>query len=52
MKLSDKRKISPEFFTAILKSTFNFERFEKKDRSHNLCISGIIDNDICADVNV
>ena len=34
MKLSDKLKISPEFFTAILKSAFNFERFEKKDGSH------------------
>ena len=31
-----------EFFTAFLKSTFNFEHFEKKDEPESVCISEII----------
>ena len=31
-----------EFFTAFLKSTFNFEYFEKKDEPESVCISEII----------
>ena len=52
MKLPKKLKVFPEFFTAILKSTFNFEHFEKKDESHSLYVSRIMDCKICAYVNV
>ena len=52
MKLSEKLKIFSEFFTAFLKSAFNFELFEEKDESHSLCLFDIIDCDIRACVNV
>ena len=38
-------------FTALLKSTFHFEHFEKKDELHSLCISEIIDTKNRAYVN-
>ena len=43
MSLSKKLKTFPEFFFAFLKSSSNFEHFEKKDDIHSQCISEIID---------
>ena len=40
------------FFTAFLKSTFNFEHFETKDEPHSLCTSEILDRERPAYVNV
>ena len=40
------------FFTAFLKSTFNFKHFENKDESNSLRRSKIIDLEIRADKNV
>ena len=39
--LSQKRKTFSRFFSAFLKSTLNFENFQKKDDSHSRCISQI-----------
>ena len=39
--LSEKRKTFPQFFYAFLKSTLNFEHFQKKDDPHSRCISQI-----------
>ena len=39
--LSEKRKTFSEFFYAFLKSTLNFEHFQKKDDPHTRCISQI-----------
>ena len=39
--LSEKRKTFSEFFSAFLKSTLNFEHFQKKDDPHSRCISQI-----------
>ena len=39
--LSEKRKTLSEFFSAFLKSTLNFEHFQKKDDPHSRCISQI-----------
>ena len=39
--LSEKRKIFSQFFSAFLKSTLNFEYFEKQDDTHSQCISQI-----------
>ena len=36
--LSQKRKTFSQFFSAFLKSTFNFAHFQKKDDSHSRCI--------------
>ena len=52
MQLNKKLKIVFQLFTAFLKSTFNFEQYEKKDESHSLCISKIIDGERLAYVNV
>ena len=52
MKLSKKLKIFGEFFIAYLKSTLNFEFWLRKDESHSLCLSKIIDCEIRAYVNV
>ena len=37
--LSQKRKIFSQSFAAFLKSTLNFEHFQKKDDPHSPCIS-------------
>ena len=37
--LSQNRKTLYRFFFAFLKSTLNFEHFQKKDDPHSLCIS-------------
>ena len=39
--LSQKQKTFPEFFSPFLKSTLNFEHFQKKDDPHSRCISQI-----------
>ena len=39
--LSQKPKIFSKFFSAFLKSTLNFEHFQKKDDPHSRCISQI-----------
>ena len=41
-----------QFFTAFLKSTFNFKHLENKDEPHSSCLSGIIDLEIRAYKNV
>ena len=37
--LSEKRNSFSQFFSAFLKSTLNFEHFQKKDDPHSRCIS-------------
>ena len=37
--LSQKQKTFSQFFCAFLKSTLNFEIFQKKDDPHSRCIS-------------
>ena len=39
--LSQKRKTLSQFFSAFLKSTLNFEHFQKKDDPLSRCISQI-----------
>ena len=39
--LYHKRKAFSQFFCAFLKSTLNFEHFQKKDDPHSRCISQI-----------
>ena len=39
--LSEKRRTFSQFFSAFLKSTLNFEHFQKKDDPHSRCISQI-----------
>ena len=39
--LSQKPKIFSKFFCAFLKSTLNFEHFQKNDDPHSRCISKI-----------
>ena len=41
MQLSQKQKTFSEFFCAFLKSSLNFEHFQKKDDPRNRCISEI-----------
>ena len=41
MQLSRKQKTFSEFFAAFLKSSLNFEHFQKKDDSHSWGISKI-----------
>ena len=43
MKISLKPKTFSQFFIASMKSTLNCEYFEKKDQSHSLSITEIID---------
>ena len=43
MQLSRKQKTFSEFFAAFLKSSLNFEHFQKKDDSHRWGISKITD---------
>ena len=43
MQISPKPKTFAEFVIASIKSTLNFEYFEKKDQSHSLSITEIID---------
>ena len=43
MRISPKPKTFSEFCIASMKSTLNSEYFEKKDQSHSLSITDIID---------
>ena len=43
MQISPKPKTFSQFFIASIKSTLNSEYFEKKDQSHSLSITEIID---------
>ena len=45
MHISPKPKTFSEFCTASMKSTLNSEYFEKKDHSHSLSITEIIDRE-------
>ena len=45
MQLSGKQKTFSEFFAAFLKSSLNFEHFQKKDDSHSWGISEITDSE-------
>ena len=45
MELPQKWKTFSQFFVALLKSTSNFEYFEKKNGSLSLSISEIIDTE-------
>ena len=44
IRLSQKQETSSEFFLDILKSSQNFEHFQKKDDSHRPDISEIMDS--------
>ena len=44
MQLSQKKKTCCQFFTAFLKSRWNFEHFYKKDDAHRFCNFGITDS--------
>ena len=41
IQLPQKWKVFSDFFSAFLKSTLNFEYFEKKDDPHRFCVSEI-----------
>ena len=45
MQLSQKQKTFSEYFFALLKSSSNFEHFQKKDDSHGLGISKITESE-------
>ena len=45
MQLSRKQKTFSEFFSAFLKSSLNFEHFQKKDDSHGWGISKITESE-------
>ena len=47
MQLSKKPQIFSHFFSAFLKSTFDFEHFEKKDDPDSFCISETVDWERC-----
>ena len=52
MQVSRKQKTFSEFFSAFLKSSLNFEHFEKKDDSHSWGISEITDSKKHGYINV
>ena len=45
MQLSGKQIAFSQFFSAFLKSTLNFEHFQKKDDSHSWGISKITESE-------
>ena len=45
MELSEKHKTFCQFFTAFMKSRWNFEYFEKKDDAHRFCNFKITDSE-------
>ena len=45
MQLSGKQKAFSQFFSAFLKSSLNFEHFQKKDDSHSSGISEITESE-------
>ena len=52
MQVSRKEKPFSEFFSAFLKSSLNFENFQKKDDSHSRGISEITDSEEHGSINV
>ena len=52
MQLSPKQKTFSEYFCAFLKSSLNFEHFQKKDDSHSWGISKITDSEKHGYINV
>ena len=52
MQCSKKLNVFSEFFTALQKSTFNFQPFQKKVEPHSICISDVKDGKKRAHVNV
>ena len=47
MQLSQKQKnVFSNFFSAFFKAILNFERFQKEDDPHSLCISEVPDDKI------
>ena len=52
MMTSLKQKTCSRFFIAFLKSTLNLEYFEKKDQSHSLSITEVINCDTGSYLNV
>ena len=50
--LSEKPKTFSEFFSAFLKSTLNFEHFQKKDDPHSGCISQITVSEKGDEINI
>ena len=51
MQLSPKQKIISQFLPKFLKSTSDFEHFEKKHEPHNLFFSEVIDWKMRAYIN-
>ena len=45
MQLSQKEETFPQVFCGVLKSSVNFEHFQKKDDSHRSYISEITDSE-------
>ena len=45
MRLTKKPKTFCRFFIAFLKSTLNFEHFEKKNEPHSSSISEVVDSE-------
>ena len=45
MKLSEKQKDFSNFFEKFLKSSLNFEYFQKKDDPHTVCIFELRDSE-------
>ena len=52
MQTSGKLKTCSRYFIAILKSTLNLEYFEKKDQSHSLSLTDIINCETDSYLNV
>ena len=52
MQTSLKQKTCSRFFIAFLKSTLNLEYFEKKDQSHSLSVTKIINCETGSYLNV
>ena len=52
MQLSRKQKTFSQFFSAFLKSSLNFEHFQKKDDSHSWGICEITDSEKHGYINV
>ena len=52
MQLSGKQKTVSQFVSSFLKSSLNFERFQKKDQSHSWGISEITDSEKHGYINV
>ena len=52
MQTSLKRKTCSRFFIALMKSTLNLKYFEKKDQSHSVSVTDIINCETGSYLNV